>query len=49
MILYLLPLPHWGHVVAVIVMGLAWLITIVTGLDYIREAVKLRRTALVGR
>ena len=48
-ILYLLPLPHWGHVVAVIVMGLAWLITIVTGLDYIREAVKLRRTALVGR
>jgi len=48
-ILYLLPLPGWAHLVAMIVMGLAWLITIVTGLDYIREAVKLRRTAHVGR
>ena len=48
-ILYLLPLPGWAHLVAMIVMGLAWLITMVTGLDYIREAIKLRRTAVVGR
>ena len=36
-ILYLLPLPGPAHVVAMIVMAVAWLITMVTGLDYIRD------------
>jgi CDP-diacylglycerol--glycerol-3-phosphate 3-phosphatidyltransferase len=44
-ILYLLPLPDQAHVVAVIVMGVAWVITMVTGLDYVREALRLRRRA----
>ena len=35
-ILYLLPLPGPAHVVAMIVMAVAWLITMATGLDYIR-------------
>ena len=48
-ILYLLPLPGWAHVVAVVVMAAALLITVVTGLDYGREAVRLRRRASVGR
>jgi hypothetical protein len=29
----------------VIVMGVAWVITMVTGLDYVREALRLRRRA----
>ena len=41
--MYLLPLPGWLHAVAVVVMGLALLLTVVTGLDYVREAVTLRR------
>lgn len=47
LILYLLPLPASGpvHWFTVIVMGAAFLITVVSGLDYIREAVKLRRQA----
>ena len=47
LILYLLPLPLTGplHWLAVIVMGAAFLVTVVTGLDYVREAVKLRRRA----
>ena len=44
-ILYLLPLPDKAHIVAVIVMGVAWVITMVTGLDYVREALRLRRRA----
>jgi CDP-diacylglycerol--glycerol-3-phosphate 3-phosphatidyltransferase len=44
-IMYLLPLPGWAHVIAVVVMGVALLITVVTGLDYIRDAVRLRRHA----
>jgi len=43
--LYLLPLPGWAHPVAVAVMLLALLVTVVTGLDYVREAVVLRRRA----
>ena len=45
-ILYLLPLNTilpWTHVVAVIVMGAALLITVLSGLDYVREAVRIRR------
>jgi CDP-diacylglycerol--glycerol-3-phosphate 3-phosphatidyltransferase len=47
LILYLLPLPSTGplHWFAVIVMGAAFVVTVVTGLDYIREAIKLRRQA----
>jgi CDP-diacylglycerol---glycerol-3-phosphate 3-phosphatidyltransferase len=44
-ILYLLPLPGWAHDIAVVVMAIAFLLTILTGLDYIRDAVRLRRTA----
>ena len=46
-ILYLLPLPVSGplHWFAVVVMAAAFVLTVVTGLDYIREAVKLRRQA----
>ena len=49
MILYLLPLPDQAHIVAVIVMGVAWVITMVTGLDYVREALRLRRRAHARR
>jgi CDP-diacylglycerol--glycerol-3-phosphate 3-phosphatidyltransferase len=47
LILYLLPLPSTGplHWFAVVVMAAAFVVTVVTGLDYIREAVKLRRQA----
>jgi CDP-diacylglycerol---glycerol-3-phosphate 3-phosphatidyltransferase len=48
-ILYLLPLPDQVHIVAVIVMAIAWVITIVTGLDYVREALRLRRRAQAKR
>jgi CDP-diacylglycerol--glycerol-3-phosphate 3-phosphatidyltransferase len=44
-IMYLLPLPGPAHTVAVIVMAIAWLITMATGLDYVREAWRLRRRA----
>ena len=42
-ILYLLPLPEWAQPVAVVVMAIAFALTILTGLDYIRDAVRLRR------
>jgi CDP-diacylglycerol---glycerol-3-phosphate 3-phosphatidyltransferase len=48
-ILYLLPLPPQVHIVAVVVMAVAWLITMVTGLDYVREAFRLRRRAHARR
>ena len=41
--LYLLPLPGWAHAVAVVVMLVALAVTVVTGLDYVREAATLRR------
>jgi CDP-diacylglycerol--glycerol-3-phosphate 3-phosphatidyltransferase len=46
-ILYLLPLPASGplHWFAVVVMAAAFIVTVLTGLDYVREAVKLRRQA----
>jgi CDP-diacylglycerol--glycerol-3-phosphate 3-phosphatidyltransferase len=43
-ILYLLPLPGWAHPVAVVVMVVAFALTLLTGLDYTRDAVRLRRT-----
>src|SRR4029079_6020835 len=47
LILYLLPLPASGplHWFAVVVMSAAFIVTLLTGLDYVREAVKLRRQA----
>ena len=45
LILYLLPLPGWALPVAWVVMAAAFLVTVVTGLDYVREAVQLRRKA----
>ncbi len=42
-ILYLLPLPGWAQVIAMVVMAVALVITVVTGLDYLREAARLRR------
>jgi CDP-diacylglycerol--glycerol-3-phosphate 3-phosphatidyltransferase len=47
-ILYLLPLPDWAHVVAMVVMAIALVLTVVTGLDYIRDAVRLRRRVRAG-
>jgi CDP-diacylglycerol---glycerol-3-phosphate 3-phosphatidyltransferase len=48
-IMYLLPLPPRADILAVVVMAVAWLITIVTGLDYVRDAIRLRRRAHAGR
>ena len=45
-ILYLLPLPDWAQPIAWVVMGLAFLLTMVTGLDYLWAAWKLRGNAL---
>jgi CDP-diacylglycerol--glycerol-3-phosphate 3-phosphatidyltransferase len=45
-ILYLLPLAavaSWAPVVAMIVMLVALVLTVVSGLDYVREAIQLRR------
>lgn len=43
--LYLLPLPEAGEIAAHIVMGLALVVTIYTGLDYTWQAVKVRSDA----
>ena len=48
-ILYLLPLPGWAHAIAVVVMAIAFLLTMLTGLDYIRDAVRLRRASKSSR
>ena len=45
MILYLLPLPGWADIVAVVVMAGGLVMTVLTGLDYVRDAIRLRRTA----
>jgi CDP-diacylglycerol--glycerol-3-phosphate 3-phosphatidyltransferase len=51
LILYLLPLPGSGplHWVAVVVMAAAFLVTVVSGVDYVLQAGRLRRRALAGR
>ena len=49
-ILYLLPLPDSGPaLVRRSRDGRAFIITVLTGLDYIREAVKLRRRVRTGQ
>jgi CDP-diacylglycerol--glycerol-3-phosphate 3-phosphatidyltransferase len=47
--MYLLPLPGWAHTVAVVVMAAALVVTVATGLDYVREAVQLRRRVRASR
>ncbi|HEY9290620.1 MAG TPA: CDP-diacylglycerol--glycerol-3-phosphate 3-phosphatidyltransferase [Microlunatus sp.] len=44
--LLLLPLPDWLLPVAWVVMGAAFVVTVVTGVDYVLEAYRVRRTAL---
>jgi CDP-diacylglycerol--glycerol-3-phosphate 3-phosphatidyltransferase len=48
-IMYLLPLPGWAHVVAIVVMAAALILTVVTGLDYLLQAVRIRRRAGANR
>jgi CDP-diacylglycerol--glycerol-3-phosphate 3-phosphatidyltransferase len=43
--LYLLPLPHWLHPLALAVMVVAIAVTYVTGADYVARALRLRRTS----
>lgn len=47
-VMYLLPLPSWLHVVGVVVMWVALILTVLTGLDYCWEAYRLRKKALAG-
>ncbi|HWI01061.1 MAG TPA: CDP-diacylglycerol--glycerol-3-phosphate 3-phosphatidyltransferase [Propionibacteriaceae bacterium] len=47
--LYLLPLPPSAHVVEVVVMTAALVVTVLSGLDYVRDAVRMRRAALAGQ
>ena len=46
--LYLLPLPGWAQPVALVVMLLALAVTVLTGLDYVRDALALRRRSRTG-
>ena len=46
---YLLPLPYAAHVAAIVVMAVAVILTVVTGLDYVRSAIRLRREGRVPR
>ncbi len=56
-VLYLLPLrdvwpahaPDGGNLAAFVVMMAALVVTVVTGAEYLRHAVRLRRSALAGR
>jgi CDP-diacylglycerol--glycerol-3-phosphate 3-phosphatidyltransferase len=42
---YLLPVPAWLHAIGVVVMWAALILTVLTGLDYCREAYQLRKKA----
>ena len=44
-LLYLLPLSGSAHVVAVVVMACAVMLTVVTGIDYVAQAYRLRSTS----
>ncbi len=44
--LYVLPLPGAAHLVAVVVLGVAVVLTVVTGVDYVVRAVRLRREGM---
>src|SRR5215211_2346324 len=45
--LYLLPLPPSAHIIAVVVMMAALVVTVLSGLDYVRDAVRLDRKSVV--
>jgi CDP-diacylglycerol--glycerol-3-phosphate 3-phosphatidyltransferase len=47
--MYLLPLPDWAHPIEVAVMLAALVVTVLSGLDYVGESVRLRRSALSGQ
>lgn len=47
-VMYLLPLPTWLHIVGIVVMWVALILTVLTGLDYCWEAYRLRKKALAG-
>ena len=47
--LYVLPLSGWLHGVAVVIMGAAVVLTVVTGIDYVSRAVSLRRRGRATR
>ena len=47
-VMYLLPLPTWLHIVGVVVLYVALILTVLTGLDYCWEAYRLRKKALAG-
>lgn len=42
---YVLPVPTWMHMIGVVVMWAALILTVLTGLDYCREAYQLRKKA----
>jgi len=46
--LLLLPLPHWLLPLGWVVMAAAFVVTVVTGVDYVLEANRMRRAALRG-
>jgi CDP-diacylglycerol---glycerol-3-phosphate 3-phosphatidyltransferase len=43
--LLVLPLGGWLHDAAIVVMYVAVVVTVVTGVDYVQRAVRLRRTS----
>lgn len=43
--LYILPLPGWFDPVEITVMAVAVIVTVVTGVDYVLSAIRLRRSA----
>jgi CDP-diacylglycerol--glycerol-3-phosphate 3-phosphatidyltransferase len=43
--LYILPLPGWFDPVEITVMAVAVIVTVVTGIDYVLSAIRLRRSA----
>ncbi len=47
--LLVLPLPYSGRIVADVVMAAALLVTVVTGVDYVVKALRLRRTPVTSR
>ncbi len=46
--LLVLPLPEAGHLAAAVLMGAAVVVTVVTGLDYVARALRLRRVGLAA-
>jgi CDP-diacylglycerol---glycerol-3-phosphate 3-phosphatidyltransferase len=46
---YILPLTGWLHVIAVVFMAVAVAVTLVTGADYLRHALRLRRGGFLAQ